>query len=55
MKNVTQKPVSLFPDNDEAVWVRRNEARTDLQTDLNAFDKLLQKFFFNYLMGFSTG
>ena len=47
----TQKPASIFPDDDKAVLVKSKQAFRSTQ---NTFNKLLRNLKKNYLMEFSS-
>ena len=50
MKNITEKPASLFPDNSEAVLVRQNQAQRGLQINLKCFQQVAMEFKWNFLL-----
>ena len=53
-KTSPKTPTSLFPDDDEAVMVRQNEARTNLQIDPKCFQQVATEFLKLYLTEFSA-
>ena len=43
-EKITQKPTLLFPDDDEAVLVRKNVAQTSHQVNLKHYQQVALKF-----------